>query len=457
MSEKQILNNRILHISVKISSWLAVFTVFLLPYERIPSIDLMGLTVRGSHICGVLLLLAVLPLIASQHKRFLEPIRVSLFIFLTIYAISAICAPQTATALKSFTFVAFTTAVACAFSFVTFDESQSKKYYTALITTTIIVLAVGFYQYFGDVLGLPISLTGLREAYSKNVFGFPRIQGTALEPLYFANFLLIPFFALAARIVFRDGKISESKFEAVMLVVIATQIFLTVSRGAIIGLVVTSISLGLLAIYRRVKKKYLFFIASIIVSALIALGMTAIESPFNTSSVPAEKAENKQARIIQQTTNLDSQSDRSRNRNLAINAYKQSPVIGIGPGGFDSFARTAYPQYNNESNPSIIVNNLPLEILAESGLAGVISLLAFLIMLAIAGLKLALKENGDRAIWAIGLMAYFAATAIQYQTFSTLYIMHIWVAIGLLMAIVLQDKLKEGGSGKESKKIKAKA
>jgi O-Antigen ligase len=54
----------------------------------------------------------------------------------------------------------------------------------------------GLYQFFGDLIGIPPSLTLLRDHYTKIVFGMPRVQGTAVEPLYFAGMLLIAIFVL---------------------------------------------------------------------------------------------------------------------------------------------------------------------------------------------------------------------------------------------------------------------
>jgi cytochrome c oxidase subunit IV len=43
-------------------------------------------------------------------------------------------------------------------------------------------------------------------------------------------------------------------------------------------------------------------------------------------------------------------------------------------------------------------------------------------------------KNQQLSYWAPAILVYCIALAIQYQTFSTLYVMHVWVVIGLLMA-----------------------
>ena len=66
-----------------------------------------------------------------------------------------------------------------------------------LFVSLAIVSIFGIYQFLGDlVLGLPTFLTGLRPQYTKAVFGYPRVQATAIEPLYFAGMLFWPMFLM---------------------------------------------------------------------------------------------------------------------------------------------------------------------------------------------------------------------------------------------------------------------
>jgi len=78
-----------------------------------------------------------------------------------------------------------------------------------------------------------------------------------------------------------------------------------------------------------------------------------------------------------------------------------------------------------------------LEILAETGLLGFLSLALALSYIFIKGIEASLKtQNNYLKGWINGLLLALFGIAIQYQTFSTLYIMHIWVALGLLLACV---------------------
>ena len=62
--------------------------------------------------------------------------------------------------------------------------------------------------------------------------------------------------------------------------------------------------------------------------------------------------------------------------------------------------------------------------------------LLFIVFLIIRSLR-AIKEAGDRYSKTImvALLAAFIGIIVQYQTFSTLYIIHVWFLIGLMVAV----------------------
>lgn len=82
-----------------------------------------------------------------------------------------------------------------------------------------------------------------------------------------------------------------------------------------------------------------------------------------------------------------------------------------------------------------IVNNEPLEILAETGALGFAAFLFFLVTLALRTIQtIAQARDPFLRTILIGLLSASVGIFIQYQTFSTLYIFHIWFLIGLMVA-----------------------
>ncbi|MDQ5940829.1 MAG: hypothetical protein QG632_555 [Candidatus Dependentiae bacterium] len=409
--------------------------VFTLPFERIPSLDLTlagsSLTVRANSVLALILCLVSLPLLWQNRRELLTMPYVGLIVFLFVYLFSVALSSELSRAVMvyGFTFLTIATAVSIANQLTSARLETLKK---VLYWSTWVVLAFGFYQYLGDIFGLSTSLTGLRTDYTKVVFGFPRIQSVGLEPLYYANFLMIPFFVFAADF------LKKTKERPILLIAIIMQISLTVSRGAFAGMLIGLAVLVIFASRNKTKFFQIFSLGSFVVlGVLLALLMTNIEIK-SVGTTGKESGEKKTEAIVSQATNFDTQDDRDRNRDLAWSAFTQRPVFGLGPGGFDNYARANAPVY--EGAPGrLIVNNEPLELLAEGGIVAFVTLLITLLWIVwkVATLVWQGKLSDKQYAWGLGLLAYLCALAVQYQTFSTLYIMHVWVAIGLLMGILI--------------------
>lgn len=409
--------------------------IFLLPFERIPSLPVTAfgtsIDLRLSFIAGAVLIAAVVyGLYKGQLTidRRLRNLSLWLVAFFFAYGLSLLLSTDIKRAVSVWCFTAFTALVGGAVG-VAWQHRNQAAVRQALRISTWIVIAFGFYQYFGDIFGLSQSWTGLRDIYTKEIFGFPRIQSTGLEPLFYGNFLLIPFFYFSNR--FLNGK----EERPLLLIAIATQIVLTVSRGALISgllglFLILAMSLRKLSGWKNFKQQ-----AGLIGLTTLGVALALLLTNVNNfgvlnrnsslpSSSPAPVA------VINQATNLTSQDDRVRNRTLAWRAFMEHPWFGIGPGNFSAYAKDQYIGYQT-SEGYIVVNNEPLELLAEAGLVGSALLLTFIGLLVWQLVRAWWTHGSDETEWAVAVLAFLLALAVQYMTFSTLYIMHIWVMIGI--------------------------
>lgn len=424
--------------TAKTRATLTALLVCLLPFERIPSINVFSVTLRASQFVALALIVVSIGPIIDFYRNVPRLPKLLLPAFLFSYFLSALMATDIKRALVITAFTVFValTASAIASTFRPRDLPLVEKY---LFIATAVVVAFGFYQYIGDVFGLSPAFTGLRPIYTKEIFGFPRIQSTALEPLFYGSFLLIPYLVLLAKKLHRPK--TFSKYHMILFVLVVTQLFLTVSRGAIYaGITATTIlALGLLAQKKAKLRSAALVGLYLAIGAALALLLTWIPTYFVKDSKidGGQKTE----KLLEQTSNFDSQDDRVRNRKLAVEAFKTSPVLGVGPGNFSDYAVAQYPAYGPAA--PIIVNNEPLELAAEAGIIGLLLFVAFaawtwtLVLLRYVRGKF---KNEYTCYWAPALLVYAIALAIQYQTFSTLYVMHVWVVIGLLMAFSGQNK-----------------
>lgn len=421
------------------SQRLIYFILAVLPLERIPSLDVLlagqEITVRLSQIGGLLLILINLPLLWRQRRRWLAAPWRWLMLFLVAAAGSSLLALRPQRALLVLTFLVFLGLLAFVIA-AHFQAAKIKTYITILLVSALATTAFAFFQFFGDLLNLPISITGLREQYTKALFGFPRVQSTGLEPLYYANYLLIP---VALSLVFA---LRKPRYLLISLPLL-TIIWMALSRGAYAA---TLLIVAAIAAYSLMKRRWRAAITMVGVAAasvLLAIGLISFAARVDTK--PATTPKKNLQNLSRQSTNLsygESAEGRAATRWLAWEAFKANPALGIGPGNFGTYANQQVP--SRFTDQSTIANNETLELLAEHGALG----FAFFALFAAALLRQSLRRLKLRSqlqLFTLGLLLALAATVVQYQTFSTLYITHIWVTLGLL-AGAAQAKIISGAS-----------
>jgi O-antigen ligase len=414
--------------------WIYVL-IFCLPFERIPSYDLTiggaTVTLRASHLVAALALLLLgfqafrkIPWLAPRQPYFW----LAAYLAVAVAGMAGALNPKrTLVALAATTLVIATSVLVSAYT-------KRLNWYLALKVMTVaamIACAFGVYQFFGDMFGLPRDLTGLKEIYTKQVFGFPRIQSTGLEPLYFANFLLIPFLITSALTM--AGKL-RSKWWLVSLFVLAYAITLTLSRGAMYG-ALAGLVLLLVAVGRRNWAKSSLVMLAVIFGILATLGSIYVGSQKDKQGGASV------AKYTKQSTKLTSppgsaDSDRAVNRKLAVAAFQERPILGYGLGNFGAYAKQARPDLYGKTNGEVTVNNEYFEVMAETGALGLASLAGFVATLLLGAVRAWKRLTDEMRVWLVGLLAVLIAFGVQYYAFSTLYVMHIWVVLGLLMGLV---------------------
>lgn len=419
------------------SRYLIYFILAVLPLERIPSFDILSTTIRLSQVAGLLLILINLPTIwKSRHRLISSPWR-WLLLFWFVCLVSAGLADNMKRAITVTIFTVFVGVIAYVIS-LRFEQEKLHIYLMIVTMSALVTCAFGFYQFFGDLLGLSINWTGLRPQYTKDVFGFPRIQSTGLEPLYFGNYLLIP----AALTIMALAHKYRQKLQATAMIAIFTVIWLAVSRGAIVALIASILAGAIFMIINQRWKQLGFLVISTAISVGLAFALLYLGTHF-VAQKKTVQTKSAISNFSKQTTNVsngESSEGRTVTRNLAFDAFKKHPLIGIGPGNFGTYASKNMP--DRFTSNDAIVNNEPLELLAETGAIGLLSLISFLMLLLWKSMKLHSK-NDMAKIWRYGIILALAAIALQYQTFSTLYITHVWVIIGLLAGFVTFEEIKQ--------------
>ena len=404
--------------------------VFLLPFERLGSIEVAGFTLRSSQVIGLLLLLVWLLRVLLRKGGRLRS-NPTLFIgglYIVVALLSITQAPNQFRAVTVFGFVTFTILVSWLIPQFLAEAKQVRRLIAILFVTTTLVGVFGLFQFAGDLVGLPPALTGLRPQYTSEVFGFPRIQSTFIEPLYYANYLLIPL-CLAVSFLLAGVKVARRSLTLIAIILLwGLNFVLTLSRGGYIALAVAFLVMGVIY-WKKILVPHRVIIGAVLAGVILwgsvqFLGLTGDRQ----ESVDV---------FTRQATGIftgASYADRATTIEDAWVMFQEHPLLGVGVGNFGPVvAPLALVQ---PEHGWLIVNNEFLEILAETGILGFCAIILLLLILLIRTVR-AIRKATDPYIRAalVGLLAAFIGVIIQYQTFSILYIMHIWFLFGLMVAV----------------------
>jgi len=391
---------------------LATILALVFPFERIPSWEVYGLTVRLSSLVILIFFLAGLPYLIIRKRIKLTILDCLVLGYLLVVWLSVLTSLDKNQATLAALLVSF---VSGAYWLVGSKFSAASNFSKNIIGVAIVICGFGLYQFFADSFGVSTKWTGLLPRYSSAVLGFPRVQAVSLEPLYFASYLFIPYFLLLARA--WQNRLKPIGLVALHLVSVV--FFLTLSRGAFFSLLVSLVFLVVFGGGRAELRTGLrVLLATTISGALIAL-----MSVFAVSGVSGLNRYWSQARIVKPAVQVSTEERLSRGKQ-ALGLFLERPITGVGIG---NFAKAINSEASFTNRP--IVNNQYLETLAETGVVGLVSLL-MIIGLALKALLSLFKRS--QSVYALCLAAILTALVIQYNFFSTIYFINFWIVLGLI-------------------------
>lgn len=418
--------------------WGVLLIFFLLPFERIGALEVGGFTLRASQVVALVTLIAfVWDRLASRKFSFRpNPMAAPVLVFLLVNLFSLFSALNFVRGAEVYLFTLFVVLLFLVIPQLVVTKAQVEKMLRALFIAAVLVSIFGIYQFVGDLIGLPRSLTGLSVLYTKDNFGFPRIQSTALEPLYFANYLLIP---LNIALAFMTTKLQKQRtwLWLGIIMLLGINFVLTISRGAYIGMIASILTLCVIH-YRTVFSRKNLALYGVI----FGVAFFAVVSLLGLSSNAKRTIANFRQHAVNVTSGA-SVVERETTIWQALDAWKEHPFLGIGPGNFGPLV--ARNPLKTPEKGWLIVNNETVELLTETGIVGLFTFIVAIYVL-LARSILAIRRCLDPWLKAVlvGVFTAMIGILVQYQTFSTLYILHIWALMGFLIALqnmVLQKDL----------------
>lgn len=408
----------------KIQSIIYFLLFVSLPFERVLTFDFLEFTLKLPYIFAIIAI-GYFFLVSIKDKSLQRPDKVEkvLALFIGWSFLSVVWSvDKEKTLIVSSMFLL----MGLLFFVIRRTLSEAKDFYFQLfIYLGVFASIFALWQFFGDSFGLSSKLTLLGPAYTKALFGFPRVQSTFFEPGFFANFLLIPIFALVNR--FSIG--ANDRKSVVFFVVMLLAFFLTLSRGGIISLAAGLLLFCLfILIYKRsravslakpVLLMFFAFLLAILCVFAVAKGI-GVKAYLHQTINSEDMAQYKEG-------DSDRLMVRSYTIRVALENWRQHPILGVGTGAFGALPEFA--RIRTEGNMRQTVNSLYPEILVEEGVVGLVLFFIFIAMV----IWLILKEQGldstDKIIFTVAVIALF----LQFASLSTVYQTYIWVFLGLIL------------------------
>lgn len=401
--------------------------VFFLPFERLGSADIAGITIRPSQVTALLVMFSVV-IHSLANKKFPVPripIAFPLALFVIVQLLGLFNAPNLERSIMVTAFTVFTFFIGIMVPFVVTSKETVKKMLSFLFASMLLVTLFGLYQFAGDMAGLPPEITGLRDLYTKDVLGFPRVQSTALEPLYYANYLLIPLSLLLSFFLARDRSV-KPHYVIGLFSLGLINLVLTVARGGYIAFAVSAVVIVGYYFFQLKLMTWRNLFYAFVGSVIVIVAASQFLSVGEASD-----------QFFGHVSNLfggASYSERVDMFEKAYEAWHKHPVVGIGSGSFGPYE--SWHPYVVPAHGWRIVNNEYLELLTENGALGVVLMVIVFLIIIVRSAKALMKAKDPYLKTVlVAFLAAFAGILVQYNTFSILYIVHIWFVIGMLIAL----------------------
>lgn len=337
---------------------------------------------------------------------------------------------------------------------------KTKKAKLLPILKGWVYLAIGLsFVVIAQFLAAAFSDLGLiKDSYAVGVFSFPRAHGFAFEPLFFANWLILP-------VLYSLYSLKERysiQIELTTLLII-TALMLTLSRGAFYGLVAATVCL---VAYRFSVASTKRLFRPVLAGSVVALLLIGVSSSVNNSTFSngigryldhatlgvfnREGANNVEATVVKDgddeqrksfvnITGIDNQGvveGSTKGRLEANGAAKQiftdSPanaLLGVGLFRFGEEAHERDPEIFTSTKQ--LSNNQLLDVVIETGLVGLALIAGFVFF--------AFKKLGRvQPLVAFSVVALL----VQFLTFSGYFLIPFWATLAFLLGSSNKEVIK---------------
>lgn len=233
-----------------------------------------------------------------------------------------------------------------------------------------------------------------------------RIAGLFNNPSYLAAFMLFSVgiasllwsqFATKSKKSSGDDWWRHVLFGGLILFFAATLV-ITGTRGSYLGFVAGLTSFSLLAIVflRQTKRKLVFAVGGLLLATLLAIGSIFV---FKESSIVKSNEILNRIAVVSELTNVGSIVERYANWKVAIESFRDKPILGWGPENYDIAFNAHYSYLAGKDEPWFdSSHNQLLDVLTEGGVVGFSLYLFWIVGIFYAAAKLIKRGPKDKLI-----------------------------------------------------------
>ncbi len=275
--------------------------------------------------------------------------------------------------------------------------------------------------------------------------GFPRLQALFYEPAYLAFFLVTPVAVALLWHLVRDGR---PRLALVYVAVVSSAtVVLSTARSGWLALAAAYVAATLVALRLRPSPRVMRqAVAVAAASGVVAVGILlafvaakAMGSPLERAGAVPDFARHLALFGAAQGTGNDV-ALRTDWYALGLRVWSEHPVFGVGIGGFGAYVvgQGYTPAIADPSK--IVVPNMWVELLAETGLVGALAALALVATTAVAAIRAGLRSPA-----AAGCGVALAVLAlVSFQFDNTFLRLDLWLPLGLATALSALSAEAEG-------------
>lgn len=280
--------------------------------------------------------------------------------------------------------------------------------------------------FIGVAAGLALYAWSLHFLPETNRYYEGRIAGLFNNPSYLAAFMLFAVgitSLLWSQLTARKnnhptGWWRHILFGGLILFFTATLIF-TGTRGSYLGFVAGLALFSLLAIIflRKTNRKLVFAVGGLLLATLLAIGSIFV---FKESSLVKGNDILSRIAVVSELTNIGSVRERYVNWQVAIESFKDKPVLGWGPENYDVAFNANYSYLAAKDEPWFdSSHNQLLDVLTEGGVVGFSLYLFWIAAIFYAAAKLLKRGPRDKLIGVILASTYLGFLAQGWFLFDT--------------------------------------